>query len=151
MLVRHPGSTNIVANVRPDFRLRLALRLGSTVTCEYCKSAVLEGDLKCANCGAPIGPNSTTLPDFRTCPTCSRKLLALGSPACSYCGHRLPDEYIRVREADLRRLAEVEDVHSVDRVSGVSQFFSERGRHKRNGSQSALDGTDILSLIDFFT
>ena len=38
---------------------------------------------------------------------CHRKLLALASPACNYCGRRLPDEYIEARESDLKRIEDV--------------------------------------------
>jgi len=38
-------------------------------------------------------------PDFRFCPHCKRRLLALGSPACNYCGHALPEDYVRARDA----------------------------------------------------
>lgn len=79
---------------------------------------------------------------------CHRKLLALGSPACSYCGRRLPDEYVRAREADLRRIMEVEEMES--QSSEVGELFSENRRQKRNGSSSAL-GLDITSVIDFFS
>ena len=40
-------------------------------------------------------------------------LLALGSPACNYCGRRLPEEYIKAREGDLQRLTEL-DGHTPD-------------------------------------
>ena len=51
--------------------------------------------------GAPVK-------DFTACPFCNHKLLALGSPACSYCGHRLPDDYIKARASDLNRIVQIE-------------------------------------------
>jgi DNA-directed RNA polymerase subunit RPC12/RpoP len=75
--------------------------------CQYCQGAIDSLAMKCSNCGAPVtdagGP-----PDYRYCPYCGRKLLALASPACSYCGQRLPEDYLEARGADLRRLREVQ-------------------------------------------
>jgi len=65
--------------------------------CEYCHGALEEGSKKCANCGAAVGERPAR--DFRFCPHCERRLLALGSPACNYCGRALPEEYVRAREA----------------------------------------------------
>jgi predicted amidophosphoribosyltransferase len=66
-------------------------------TCDYCQSAVQDGAVKCPNCGAAA--SSASAPDFRFCPHCKRRLLALGSPACNYCGRALPEDYVRAREA----------------------------------------------------
>ncbi|MET0648592.1 MAG: double zinc ribbon domain-containing protein [Pyrinomonadaceae bacterium] len=66
-------------------------------TCDYCQSAFEEDAAKCPNCGAAAGARAA--PDFRFCPHCKRRLLALGSPACNYCGRALPEEYVRAREA----------------------------------------------------
>ncbi len=67
------------------------------MTCDYCQSVVEEGASKCSNCGAAAGAREAT--DFRFCPHCKRRLLALGSPACNYCGRALPEDYVRAREA----------------------------------------------------
>ena len=67
------------------------------LTCDYCHGALEEGAKKCANCGAAVGAGEPR--DFRFCPHCKRRLLALGSPACNYCGRALPDDYVRAREA----------------------------------------------------
>jgi DNA-directed RNA polymerase subunit RPC12/RpoP len=72
------------------------------LTCEYCRGALEGGATKCANCGAAVGEREAT--DFRTCPYCKRRLLALGSPACNYCGRALPAEYVRAREQMWQRL-----------------------------------------------
>ena len=69
-----------------------------TVTCDYCHGALEEGATKCANCGAAAGGGGEA-PDYRFCPHCERRLLALGSPACNYCGRALPEDYVRAREA----------------------------------------------------
>ena len=68
--------------------------------CEYCQSPCGDAETHCQNCGAPLTHAAPQGTDFRICPFCSHRLLALGSPACSYCGHRLPDEYIKAREAE---------------------------------------------------
>ena len=75
-----------------------------SLRCDYCLSESDDDAAKCSNCGAPISRMSMPAPDYRECPFCGRKLLALGSPACSYCGRRLPEDYIHAREADLRRM-----------------------------------------------
>ena len=67
------------------------------LTCDYCQSVIEEGAGKCPNCGAAAGTREA--PDFRFCPYCKRRLLALGSPACNYCGRALPEDYLRAREA----------------------------------------------------
>jgi hypothetical protein len=67
------------------------------MTCDYCHGALEEGAKKCANCGAAVGAREPR--DYRFCPHCERRLLALGSPACNYCGRALPEEYVRAREA----------------------------------------------------
>ncbi|HVF87843.1 MAG TPA: hypothetical protein VM866_09645 [Pyrinomonadaceae bacterium] len=73
------------------------------VTCDYCRGACAVGAVKCQSCGAPV---SVATSDYRVCPHCERKLLALGSPACNYCGRALPDNYVKAREATLRRVNE---------------------------------------------
>jgi hypothetical protein len=73
-------------------------------TCDYCHGACAEGAIKCGNCGAPLGDRPA--PDYRVCPFCQRRLLALGSPACNYCGRSLPESYVKAREATLQRISE---------------------------------------------
>ena len=102
------------------------------MNCDYCESLIADGVTKCVNCGAPVIRDSSSLADYRFCPVCHRKLLALGSPACSYCGRRLPDEYIRAREEDLKRITEVEGIESA-----------------RSAFEMGVG--DIASLIDFFS
>lgn len=75
------------------------------MTCNYCHSISEEGATKCANCGAPL--EAASAPDFRFCPHCSKRLLALGSPACSYCGRSLPESYVKAREAMWQRIKDV--------------------------------------------
>ncbi|HWW76002.1 MAG TPA: hypothetical protein VNZ44_11420 [Pyrinomonadaceae bacterium] len=77
------------------------------LTCEYCRGALEEGATKCANCGAAVGERAAK--DFRFCPFCERRLLALGSPACNYCGRALPEDYVRAREHIRQRIRDAED------------------------------------------
>ena len=76
-----------------------------TKTCEYCRGVIAEGATKCANCGAAAGEREAV--DFRFCPHCTRRLVALGSPACNYCARALPEEFVRAREAMWRRVNDV--------------------------------------------
>jgi DNA-directed RNA polymerase subunit RPC12/RpoP len=105
----------------------------------------------CANCGAPVVSDGSGLPDFRFCPACHRRLLAIGSPACNYCGRRLPDEYIKARESDLKRIADVEEGKgSTELVTKVDELIRQTIRRRR-GASSALGLVDITTLIDFFS
>lgn len=71
-------------------------------TCDYCRAISKQGATKCETCGAPLGDGPP--PDYRVCPYCNRRLLALGSPACNYCGRALPESFVKAREAVLRRI-----------------------------------------------
>jgi len=77
------------------------------MTCDYCQSACADGAEKCGNCGAPFGERPA--PDYRFCPHCRRRLLALGSPACNYCGRALPESFVKAREALLERINRASD------------------------------------------
>jgi hypothetical protein len=70
--------------------------------CEYCHGGLGEGATKCPNCGAAAAPSAP--PDFRFCPHCRRRLVALGSPACNYCGKALPENFVKAREAMWQRV-----------------------------------------------
>ena len=70
--------------------------------CDYCQNVCADGDAKCGNCGAPLGEREA--PDYRFCPFCRRRLLALGSPACNYCGRALPENFVKARESLLQRI-----------------------------------------------
>lgn len=83
-------------------------------TCEYCHTSSDEAATRCQSCGAPLPGENATPPDFRTCPHCHRRLLALGSPACSYCGKTLPVSYQKVREAIWQRINATAPAHSTE-------------------------------------
>jgi hypothetical protein len=89
-------------------------------------------------------------PDFRSCPYCRRKLLALASPCCSYCGRRLPEEYIEAREADLKRIAEL---RSGDGDTGVNRKLGELIRHnsEQGGEESLADILKLANLSDLLS
>lgn len=115
--------------------------------CEYCKSAVSRTNSRCESCGAPVTIEGSTA-DFRTCPFCQRKLIALGSPACNYCGRRLPDEYIKTREADLNRLNEVESGGEVRQAdSKVQEFLQQSSRRRRSSSSGLVDVSIFIDLL----
>ena len=75
------------------------------MTCDYCHSATAEGATRCESCGAPLDADAAP-PDYRACPFCRRRLLALGSPACNHCGRALPVSYVKAREAIRQRIDE---------------------------------------------
>lgn len=89
-------------------------------------------------------------PDFRSCPYCRRRLLALASPCCSYCGRRLPEDYIEAREADLRRIAEI---RSDDPDTGVNRKLGELIRHSagKSGEESLADILKLTKLTDLLS
>lgn len=121
--------------------------------CSYCQSACAETDSKCRNCGAPIEPGDAAPRDFRSCPSCRRRLLALASPACNHCGRRLPASYIKAREADLKRIIELGELERQEALKNTSGFdwmqrISSKGRGKESGSLLDLvDITDLFSLL----
>jgi hypothetical protein len=80
------------------------------MTCDYCHGALEEDATKCTNCGAAVGEREAT--DFRFCPHCKRRLLALGSPACNYCGRALPEEFVHAREQMWQRVSDVSAGHA---------------------------------------
>ena len=102
-------------------------------TCEYCRGALGEGATKCANCGAAVGERAAK--DFRFCPFCERRLLALGSPACNYCGRALPEDYVRARE------------HIRQRIEDADSASPEELEELEKGSDDALRRA-LKSLLD---
>lgn len=109
-------------------------------TCEYCRCAGAEGATKCANCGAPFG--SAHAPDYRFCPHCKRRLLALGSPACNYCGRSLPENYVRRRDEMRRRIDEANRSESGD---GGVEVLDEDGDDNLRRALKALFDLDSSS------
>lgn len=114
--------------------------------CEYCRGTCEEGAIKCKNCGAPVDDGAV---DYRFCPYCRKKLLALGSPACNYCGRRLPGTYIKAHQAARRRIdeleAEPEKIKTEQDLVGVLAGMS--ARKSTDTSISDLIG-GLLNLTD---
>jgi DNA-directed RNA polymerase subunit RPC12/RpoP len=114
------------------------------VTCEYCRSSSESASGKCLNCGAPLA--SAPAADPHQCPYCHRRLLALGSPNCNYCGRRLPEESIKANTADLNRVKDLSpgdnagaDIHVVDLT------YRSGRQEKPSGPLSILfDLTDLV-------
>ena len=75
------------------------------MNCDYCRGRVEAGATKCAACGAPLDADAPP-PDYRACPFCRRRLLALASPACNYCGRALPESYVEARSRLMDQIAE---------------------------------------------
>jgi hypothetical protein len=122
-----------------------------TLTCEYCTSPCASGLLKCPNCGAPINGFAAPGSDYRHCPFCQRKLLALGSPACNYCGRRLPDEYIKAREGDLQRLTELRSKQTDPQLAAKVDEMLRHTARRDHRESSLADLLNIGDLTDLFS
>lgn len=117
--------------------------------CSYCGCSLGESS-KCESCGAPVQSDAATVRDYRSCPYCLRKLLALASPSCSYCGRRLPEDYIEAREADLKRIAEVNsggaDLEANRKLGELIRHSAGQGRE-----ESLLDILNAGNLTDLLS
>ena len=107
-------------------------------TCEYCQSVIEEGATKCENCGASLEGREAT--DFRFCPFCKRRLLALGSPACNYCGRALPEDFVKAREAIRQRVSDVSEGHASEEE--IEALENESDEAMRRALRSLLDLKD---------
>ncbi|HEX3559960.1 MAG TPA: hypothetical protein VHU19_12200 [Pyrinomonadaceae bacterium] len=105
------------------------------LSCDYCHGVLEEGATKCANCGASLGEREAT--DFRFCPFCKRRLLALGSPACNYCGRALPDDFVKAREELRQRVSDVSAGHASDEE--IKELEAESDDALRRALRSLLD------------
>jgi hypothetical protein len=105
------------------------------LTCDYCHGVLEEGATKCANCGAALGERGPT--DFRFCPSCKRRLLALGSPACNYCGRALPEDFVKAREGLRQRVSDVSAGHASDEE--IKELEEESDDALRRALRSLLD------------
>jgi DNA-directed RNA polymerase subunit RPC12/RpoP len=104
-------------------------------TCEYCHGVLEEVATKCANCGAAAGEREAA--DYRFCPFCKRRLLALGSPACNYCGRALPAEFVKAREALWQKVSDVSEGHASDEER--KELEEEGDEAMRRALRSLLD------------
>jgi DNA-directed RNA polymerase subunit RPC12/RpoP len=87
------------------------------VTCEYCHSHNAPELTNCKNCGAPL-PARGSVNNSHLCPSCGHRLLALASPRCNICGQQLPEEFIRAREAELKRINDLNTPLNTDSLLG---------------------------------
>jgi hypothetical protein len=108
------------------------------MTCDYCNGALEEGATRCANCGASLGEREAT--DFRFCPFCKRRLLALGSPACNYCGRALPEDFVKAREATWQRVNDVSEGHASEEQ--IKELEAESDEAMKRALRSLLDLKD---------
>jgi hypothetical protein len=87
--------------------------------------------------------------DYSVCPFCKRKLLALASIACNYCGRALPADLLHIRQGLAKTLVE---------QAGKS-YYTESGSHDLDASTvpsllAALgiefqnNGSDVRSLLE---
>jgi predicted amidophosphoribosyltransferase len=106
-----------------------------TLSCDYCHSVLEEGATRCANCGAAVGEREAT--DFRFCPFCKRRLVALGSPACNYCGRALPEDFVKAREATWQRVNDVSEGHASDEQ--IKELEAESDEALKRALRSLLD------------
>ena len=105
--------------------------------------------MKCESCGAPI---DLAVTDFRSCPYCRRRLLALASPACNYCGRRLPEKFIKARESDLRRIKERTEIRDDDAVGvRVDELIRRTAGSGERRSDTLMDMLDIGDFTDLFS
>ena len=119
-------------------------------SCSYCGGLLEDGASRCDSCGAPLAGEAANASDYRSCPFCRRKLLALASPSCSYCGRRLPKDYIEAREADLRRIAEIRSDNTDKDVNGkVGELIRQSLREGRE--DSLLDILNIGNITDLLS
>ena len=115
------------------------------IVCDYCKSPNEAGHVNCANCGAPLPVGLSATTDFKSCPYCNRKLLALGSPSCNYCGKRLPEEFIKAREGDLERVQGLPG--SPEQMQGdvtVLRVFTKTTKKESSLADALINLTDIF-------
>jgi predicted amidophosphoribosyltransferase len=108
------------------------------MTCDYCHGVLEEGATKCENCGASLEEREAT--DFRFCPFCKRRLLALGSPACNYCGRALPEDLVKAREALRQRVSDVSEGHASEEQ--IRELEAESDDAMRRALKSLLDLKD---------
>jgi hypothetical protein len=106
------------------------------MNCDYCHGALEEAATKCANCGAAV-TGAGEPRDFRFCPHCKRRLLALGSPACNYCGRALPEDFVKAREALWQKVSD----------AGAGRLTAEELEELERGSDDALRRA-LKSLLD---
>ena len=79
-------------------------------------------------------------PDYRFCPFCKRRLVALGSPTCNYCGRALPQDFVKAREALFQRVSDVSTGHASEEE--IKELEKESDDAMRRALRSLLDLKD---------
>ncbi|MBI3649965.1 MAG: hypothetical protein HY231_02825 [Acidobacteria bacterium] len=124
----------------------------SQAVCSYCKGKCEVSAVKCQNCGAPLLDEEVMCFDARSCPYCQRKLLALASPSCSYCGLRLPEHFIKKREEHLHRIAAMNEASkNLESKNKIDEVLKIAVRHDRKGKDSMLELINWVELTDLFS
>src|SRR5687768_7251228 len=86
------------------------------------------------------------------CPYCRRKLLALASPACSFCGLHLPDHFITKRGAHLRRIMEVDDSSNNIKIKNkIDEVLRIAEKHDKSKKDSMLELVNWSELTNLFS
>jgi len=104
--------------------------------CEYCESTFDSATHNCPNCGAPHGSVNN---DYSVCPFCKRKLLALASIACNYCGRALPADLLQIRQGLAKTLVE---------QAGKS-YYTDSGSHDFGDDTSTVPSLLAALGIEF--
>ncbi|MFY9611895.1 MAG: hypothetical protein WAU45_25185 [Blastocatellia bacterium] len=74
----------------------------------------------------------------------------MASPSCSYCGRRLPEDYIKAREADLKRIADIRSgSDDTDGKLKVGELIRHSAGHSKD--ESLLDILKIKDLTDLLS
>ena len=110
------------------------------VTCEYCHSRNEAELTNCKNCGAPLPAHGAPF-NPHICPACGHRLLALASPRCNICGIQLPEDFIRAREAELKRINDLNTPLNSSSLLGKQITSADGGEVKK----LLVDIGDLLS------
>jgi hypothetical protein len=70
------------------------------------------------------------------------RLLALASPACSYCGRRLPENYIKARSEDLHRIGAIGDL--AEKTEADDDLRSNRPADQSSLVDVVVDWLDVF-------
>jgi hypothetical protein len=114
-----------------------------SLTCEYCHSLYEDDALKCPNCAAPINDGEPF--DMRFCPYCKKKLLAIGSPACNYCGKKLPSSFIKAHKVSQEKIIKLDEESKVSAEVTLAGIYNGKNEHKSESVPEKL----LDSLVDF--
>ena len=71
----------------------------------------------------------------------------MGSPACSYCGRRLPEAFLKARDADLHRITEISGEHRAndDRKEKLAGFVGSSVLRSTDAADNPV--SDLVGLV----